>query len=83
MGAWHHLTGNLLWVFGSLVLLANWHFTLLAITPANTRLKVIRREEAAPATRALLVSWGKLHTVRSMLGAVSTITSELALAVTA
>jgi hypothetical protein len=77
------LSGNLLWVFGSLVLLANWPFTLLAIMPTNKRLKEIRAEEAGPTTRALLVSWGKLHTVRSVLGLVSTIIFGLALAVTA
>ena len=68
-----YLSGNLLWVFGSLVLLANWPFTLLAIMPTNKRLKAIRPDEAGPTTRALLVSWGKLHNVRSMLGAASTV----------
>jgi len=68
-----YLSGNLFWVFGSLVLLANWPFTLLAIMPTNSRLKAIRPDEAGPMTRALLVSWGKLHNVRSVLGAASTV----------
>lgn len=82
VGAWY-LSSNLLWVVGSLVLLANWPFTLLAIMPTNKRLKVIRPEEADAATRALLISWGKLHTVRSVLGVVATVIFGLALAVTA
>ncbi len=68
---------------GSLVLLANWPYTLLASMPTNKRLKMIRLEEAGPATRSLLVSWGKLHSVRSMLGATSTVLFAAALAVTA
>jgi hypothetical protein len=75
-----YLSGNLLWGLGSLALLANWPFTLLAIMPTNRQLKVIRPDEAGPASRALLVSWGKLHNVRSVLGATSTAIFGLALA---
>lgn len=77
-----YLSGNLLWLAGSLVLLANWPFTLLAIMPTNQRLKAIHPNEASPASRALLLSWGKLHAVRSALGAVATILFGIALAVT-
>ena len=79
IGAWY-LSGNLLWVIGSLVLLANWPFTLLAIMPVNNQLKAIRSEEAGPTARALLVAWGKLHNVRSVLGAASMVIFGLALA---
>lgn len=81
MSAWY-LSGNPLCIFGSLVLLANWPYTLLAIMPTNKRLKMIRPEEAGATTRALLVAWGKLHTVRSMLGIASTVIFGWALAVT-
>lgn len=81
MGAWY-LSGHLLWVLGSLVLLANWPFTLLAIMPTNKRLKIIGLEEAGPASRSLLMSWGKLHSVRSVLGVASTVTFAAALTVT-
>ena len=81
MGAWY-LSGTLLWVFGSLVLLANWPFTLLAIMPTNKRLKMIELEKAGPASRSLLVSWGKLHCVRSVLGVASTVLFAAAFAVT-
>jgi hypothetical protein len=79
IGAWY-LSGNLLWGLGSLMLLANWPFTLLAIMPTNRRLKAIRPDEVGPTTRALLVSWGKLHNVRSVLGAASMVIFGLALA---
>jgi len=72
ISAWYP-SGNLLWAFGSLVLLANWPFTLLAIMPTNRQLKAVRPDEAGPMTRVLLLSWGKLHNVRSVLGAASTV----------
>lgn len=72
IGVWY-LSGNLLWAVGGLLLLANWPVTLLAIMPTNRQLKVVRPGEAGPVTRALLLSWGKLHNVRSVLGAVSTV----------
>lgn len=82
MGAWY-LSGTVLSVLGSLILLGNWPFTLLAIMPTNKQLKMIRPEKAGSSTRALLVSWGKLHAVRSVLGVVSTVLFAAALAVAA
>lgn len=79
IGAWY-LSGNLIWVVGSLVLLANWPFTLLAIMPTNRQLKGFRPDEAGPMTRALLLSWGKLHNVRSVLGAAATMIFAWAIA---
>lgn len=52
-----YLSGDLLWMFGSLVLLAKWPFTLIAITPTNKRLQAIRPDRAGPASCALLLSW--------------------------
>lgn len=75
-----YLSGNLLWGLGSLALLANWPFTLFAIMPTNRQLKAIRTDDGGPASRALLVSWGKLHNVRSALGAASMVVFALALA---
>ncbi|MEK9210780.1 anthrone oxygenase family protein [Sphingomonas sp. 2378] len=63
-----------------MTLLANWSFTLFAIMPTYRQLKVIRSDEVGPASRALLVSWGKLHNVRSVLGVVATAIFGLALA---
>jgi uncharacterized membrane protein len=54
------------------MLLANWPFTLLAIMPTNRQLKAIRPDQAGPQSRSLLVKWGKLHHVRSVLGLLAT-----------
>jgi hypothetical protein len=61
-------TGHLLWLVGALVLLANWPYTLLAIMPTNHLLNAIPIDQAGPKSRALLVKWGGLHAVRSVLG---------------
>jgi len=71
------------WLAGSAVLLANWPFTLFAIMPTNRRLKAIAPEAAGPASRVLLLSWGRLHDGRSMLGAVATAIFAWALAAAA
>ncbi|WP_082102919.1 DUF1772 domain-containing protein [Sphingomonas sp. Ag1] len=68
------------WFAGSILLLANWPFTLLAIMPVNKRLMAMQVGEAGPGSRAMLVRWGKLHNVRSALGAASTLLFALALA---
>jgi hypothetical protein len=81
LGAWY-FSGNWLWIAGSLALLANWPFTLIAIMPTNKRLKVIRPDRANPEIRTLLLSWGKLHSVRSGLGLGSTLLFAWCLAVT-
>jgi hypothetical protein len=41
----------------------------LAIMPVNKRLMAMREHEAGPNSRATLGQWGKLHNVRSELGA--------------
>lgn len=66
-------TGGLLWLAGAIVLIANWPFTLIAILPTNNALMEIPVEHAGPRSRALLVTWGHLHSVRTLLGAVSTV----------
>jgi hypothetical protein len=68
-----------LWLAGALVILANWPFTLLVILPTNKLL------EATPATgdgqtRERLRRWGRLHAVRSLLGAAATIIYAAAIA---
>ena len=68
------------WALGSAALLANWPFTLLAIMPTNKRLKAIAPSQAGPASRILLLKWGKLHDVRSCLGIVAMLVFALALA---
>jgi hypothetical protein len=66
------------WVFfdrfaGSILLLANWPFTLFVIMPVNKRLMALHERDADTRTRAMLVRWGKLHNIRSALGAAATL----------
>lgn len=60
-------------LIGSLLLLANWPYTMFTIMPVNNKLKATSESEADENTRGLLRQWGTLHGVRSLLGAVSTL----------
>ncbi|MFZ3484882.1 DUF1772 domain-containing protein [Sphingomonas sp. 3-13AW] len=64
-----YLSADWRWFAGSILLLANWPFTLFVIMPVNRRLMAMSVSEAGAASRTMLVQWGKLHNVRSALGA--------------
>lgn len=64
-----YLSPDWRWFAGSILLLANWPFTLFVIMPVNRRLMAMSVSEAGAASRTMLVQWGKLHNVRSALGA--------------
>jgi hypothetical protein len=53
---------------GGALMLANWPYTLVVINPTNKRLAATAEADAGPQTRALIVRWGRLHAVRTMLG---------------
>lgn len=67
------VSGDWPWLAGSVVLIANWPFTLLVILPTNKRLLAMSVRDAGAESRRLLVRWGGLHNVRSLLGAVATV----------
>lgn len=68
--AWYQ-TREWQWLAGALTLLANWPFTLVALMPTNKRLLAMPIAAAGQESRALLVRWGALHAVRSVLGALA------------
>lgn len=75
--AWY-LSKDWRWAAGGLAMLANWPFTIFWIMPTNNRLKAIPSEAAGPESRKLLLRWGRLHSVRSVLGAIATLLFVLA-----
>lgn len=79
LAAWWSLADGC-WLAGGLVMLANWPYTLLVMMPTNKRLMATPAEAAGPETRALVQAWGRLHAVRTALGALSTVIFLWALA---
>lgn len=71
LAAWQ--TADWRWVLGSVLILANWPFTLIAIMPTNNALNATTEAQAGPQTRALMQTWGRLHAVRSALGIAATL----------
>lgn len=61
------------WLAGGLLMLANWPFTLFVILPTNKLLMEIAPQNAGPKSRELIKKWGRLHAVRSGLGATATV----------
>ncbi len=62
-------SGNGLWFAGALLLVANWPFTLFVIMPTNKALLATASDAAGARSRELVVKWGRLHAVRTALGA--------------
>jgi hypothetical protein len=64
-------TGQLVWLWGSILIFSVIPFTLIAILPTNKRLLAHQAGEAADETRRLLELWGRLHAVRSIIGVIA------------
>jgi len=66
-------TGDWLWLVGAIVLVANWPFTIFVIMPTNRKLMAIDPASAGPEARQLVIKWGSLHGVRTILGFAATL----------
>jgi hypothetical protein len=62
-----------LWIFGAVLLVANWPYTLFFIMPVNKILEATPPEAAGSQTRRLIEDWGRLHAGRTALGALATV----------
>ena len=61
------LWGNILFLVGAGLMIANWPWTLIAILPTNTILMAIDPSSGDPRIRPLLGHWNALHGVRTGL----------------
>jgi hypothetical protein len=55
------------WLLGGILLVAVIPFTLLAVRPINTQLLDPSLDRGSEHARQLLLRWGRLHAVRSLL----------------
>jgi Domain of unknown function (DUF1772) len=60
-------------LIGAIAMIAPWPWTLVGIKPTNDALLATEPEKAGPQSRALIVKWGALHSVRTALGALATL----------
>ncbi len=73
------MTSRVAFFIGAILLLANWPWTTLGIMPTNKTLMATGLEDAAPHSRALIVKWNRLHSVRTALGCVAILAFLIAL----
>lgn len=71
VSAWQ--SANWWWLFGAIVLVANWPFTIFVIMPTNNKLMAMDPGSVTAEARRLIEHWGHLHAVRSALGVAATL----------
>jgi hypothetical protein len=66
-------SGEAVWLCGTVAIVAVIPVTFLVIFPTNKRLLEPGRDRASDETRALLVTWGRLHAIRSVLSLIGSV----------
>jgi hypothetical protein len=66
------LGASVWWLIAGILIGSVVPFTLIGIMPTNRKLLASDRDPASAETRALLVRWGRLHAVRSVLSLLAT-----------
>ncbi len=61
------LSGGIMWLLAAIFIGAVIPFTFIVIMPTNQKLLAPERDLNSAETRELLVKWGNLHAVRSIL----------------
>ena len=69
----YFLTWDWRWLIGAALIVAPWPYTMFVIMPTNNQLKSTPIEAANENTRALMLHWGRLHAMRTALGAAATV----------
>lgn len=67
------LIGDVRWLVGAVCIGLVVPFTFIGIMPTNRLLLAPGRDLSSSDTRALLVKWGKLHAVRSVLSFIASV----------
>jgi hypothetical protein len=70
--------GSWLWLLGGIVLLANWPYTFLRVYPVNRKIKAFVPGTGEAPLHTLVAEWGRLHAVRTVLGALASLIFVLA-----
>jgi uncharacterized membrane protein len=71
MLAWWQ-TGHVGFLIGAIMIIAPWPWTLIVIKPINDALLATDPDHAGPQARALIVKWGVVHAMRTVLGGFAT-----------
>ncbi|MBY0511871.1 MAG: DUF1772 domain-containing protein [Rhodospirillaceae bacterium] len=66
-------------LIGAILAALPWPWTLFVIRPTNDQLLALPMEQAGMSSRHLLQKWGRLHSVRTLLGGLATISFVIAL----
>lgn len=71
-----------LWILGALLMLANWPVTYFIIMPTNSRLMALNPADTSADARRLIIRWGSLHAIRTVLSCAAVIAFALAVILT-